>query len=64
MDSFWEGLLVAIVAFVALAFGCLIWITADAGMNKKELIQQLYSECIEQGEYDKFQCYSMIYGDK
>ena len=33
------------------------------GYNEEQTKSALYSECIET-EYNKFECYSMIYGDK
>ena len=33
------------------------------GLEKQNLQKVTYNECIKT-DYDKFQCYSMIYGDK
>ena len=42
---------------------CFIFITAVGEINNFKEKRLFYNECITT-DYDKFQCYAMIYGDK
>jgi len=49
-----------ILIFAVLSALCFVFVGA---YYKSETKSALYSECLET-EYNKFECYSMIYGDK
>lgn len=59
-DRFWESTLVLVMA----GLGFLVVHVLIDSAEKQAIKEQLHTECIEQGKYDKFQCHSMIYGDK
>ena len=59
MDKFIE----VIVSFCLVIAICALFIVAVYGVYDSKEKKLLYAECITT-DYDKFQCYAMIYGDK
>tara|TARA_R110000803_G_scaffold105474_1_gene173653 strand:+ start:221 stop:406 length:186 start_codon:yes stop_codon:yes gene_type:complete len=50
------------LAVVAIIIAIFLW-TTSVVFGQKAKIAKLYAECITT-DYDKFQCYSMIYGGR
>ena len=59
VEKIMDWLCVALVLFGAV----LIVLLCAASVSDSNSKSEFYSECITT-DYDKFQCYSMIYGDK
>jgi hypothetical protein len=60
IDKYLEPIVIALL--IALTLAACLWASSIVSKHKTKK-SELYNECITT-EYDKFQCYSMIYGDK
>ena len=63
MAKYFEYLFEVIAIVVLISLCSLIVVTYSKQLEKEELQKATYKECAKT-DYDKFQCYSMIYGDK
>jgi type III secretory pathway component EscR len=63
MTRYFEFLITSIAIIVFIFVCSLVVVEYVKQLNKEELQKVTYEECIKT-DYDKFQCYSMIYGDK
>ena len=63
MKNLIEGFLMYLFIAALIAAFALLLIEYSKQLEKEELQKTTYNECIGTN-YDKFQCYSMIYGDK
>ena len=63
MRSLIEDLVFIFIVCFIFILVCIVGIEYDKGLDKEALKKETYSECLV-ADYDKFQCYSMIYGDK
>ena len=63
MKNLIEGFLMYLFIAAFIAAFALLLIEYSKQLDKEEMQKATYNECIET-DYDKFQCYSMIYGDK
>lgn len=59
-DLFFEVFIPVALLFLVVAVTYMILIVEPRSQERKNT---LYSECLET-DYNKFECYSMIYGDK
>lgn len=61
----WWTEMIAVIAIVSILLCGGTLIKRDIENEERETAtkQKLYTECLTT-DYDKFQCYSMIYGDK
>lgn len=58
-----EGLLILLVLVILIGAVYIVITEYKKDLDKQDLQFVTYSECLAT-DYDKFQCYSMIYGDK
>ena len=63
MNDATDKLIVGFIVVIACAVLCFIRFGIYSNLEKGKIKSELYAECIIT-DYDKFECYSMIYGDK
>ncbi len=63
MNRIFEGIILWLVGVMVIFVMCLLVYTVKGDAIKADNQLNLYTECLTT-DYDKFQCYSMIYGDK
>ena len=63
MNDATDRLIVGLMVVIACAVLCLVSLGIYSILEKEKIKSGFYAECIIT-DYDKFECYSMIYGDK
>ena len=63
MNDATDKLMLGLIVVIVCAVLCLVSLGIYSILEKGKIKSELYAECIKT-DYDKFECYSMIYGDK